>query len=302
MAVSDQAVLKLRHEIYGKGSATKADLARLIEGGRAANHDVSETFGFLLADVATDVLVNEVDPPKYVKQTDAEWLISLLKGSLAGGFEYQMLTRVIRNDVSVPPALAAFAVAQIERAIISGAADHPAGVVTQTDLAVLRTVVYAATEGSSLHVTRDSAEALFRIADAVSGADANPAFEEFFAKAIGNYLMGIAFRWTSTASEAKKIQNWLDKPTPGIGGFLAAMFDRGGAGPEEWASDDMQDRADEIEIARAEKIDAVEADWLIARLNRDGVISSAEKRLLYFLKDESPSIAPALAALIEKAA
>jgi hypothetical protein len=65
--------------------------------------------------------------------------------------------------------------------------------------------------------------------------------------------------------------------------------------------DAAQNAADAQLMAEAEKIDASEAEWLIARLQRDGKISAAEKRLLAFLKAESPSIAPALAALMEKA-
>jgi hypothetical protein len=305
MSVSEQSAATLRRDIYGRGKASKADLLRLIDAGRAAGSaGVSPAFADLVAEVATDVLVNDVDPQKYVQRADAEWLISHLSGGLAGGFEYEMLTRVIRNAVSVPPSLAAFTVAQIEKAIIEGATEHPAGVVTQADLGALRTAVYAATEDSSLHVTRESAESLFLIADATSGADANPAFEEFFAKAIGNYLMGVAFRRTPTANEAKRLERWVDSPSPGLGRFISAMFRRGdGDGDGDGVSiDAMQNEADALELAQAETIDAAEADWLLARLNRDGVISSAEKRLLRFLKEESPSIAPALQALIEKAA
>lgn len=303
MPVNDQAVAEMRRGVYGKDKATMADLAHLIEHGRKAGAaGAAPSFADLLAEVATDVLVNDVDPPKYIRQADADWLVSRLSRGLAGVFEYEMLTRVIRNAVSVPPSLAAFAVAQIEKAIISGAADHPAGLVTRADLEALRAVVYAATEGSSLHVTRDSAESLFRIADAVSGADPNPAFEEFFAKAIGNYLMGIAFRWTSNADEAKEITNWLDAPSPGLGQFISAMFRGREAVFDDIETDSIQNRADAIETARAERIDTAEAEWLIDRLNRDGVISSAEKRLLLFLKEESPSIAPALQELINRAA
>ena len=40
-------------------------------------------------------------------------------------------------------------------------------------------------------------------------------------------------------------------------------------------------------------MDDSEAAWLVARLNRDGVLSDAEKRLLLFLKTESPARIPA---------
>lgn len=304
MPLDDQTTVTLRRDIYGKGTATRADLVRLLEMRRVEDA-ASPSFDDLMAEVATDVMVNEVDPPKYIQQADADWLVAQFSGGFSGLAEYDTLTRVIRSAVSVPASLAAFAVCEIERAIISGSARRPAGVLAQEDLEALRTAVFAATDGSSLHVTRDSAEALFRIADATAGANNAPGFEEFFAKAIGNYLMGIAFRWTSTAAEAKRIGRWLDTPPEGLGQFLTAMLDIDRIGASDYdaeAVDAAQNEADAEALARAAPIDAAEAEWLIARLNRDGVISPAEKRLLCFLRDESPAIAPALSALIEKAA
>lgn len=294
MPLDDQTAMTLRRDIYGKGAAIKTDLSRLLDMSRAQG-PASEAFADLLAEVATDVLVNEVDPPKYIGQADADWLVAQLtiEGGVPGPLALDMLTRVIRSAVSVPPSLAAFGVTQIERAIVSDA-----GRVTPDDLEALRIVVYAATQDSALHVTRESAEALFRIADATIDADNDPAFDEFFAQAIGNYLMGVAFRWTSTAAEAKRIENWLDAPAPGIGGFFSSMLDFSRI-PDDVDPDAAQNAADAEATAKAEVIDAGEADWLIARLRRDGVISNAERRLLRFLRDESPAIAPALSALME---
>lgn len=301
MALDEQTVLTFRRDIYGKGGATKADLARLLAAGRAADA-ISPGFVDLLGEVATDVLVNDVEPPKHIQQTDADWFVDLLSknGGLANRAEYDMLTRVIRNAVSVPWGLATFAVAQIERAIIAGAARHPSGVVTQAALDALRTVVYAATEGSSLHVTRDSAEALFRMADALADS-ADPAFDELFAQAIGNYVMGVAFRWRSSAGERKQADRWLDSPAPSLGEFMSSSLDFNRL-TDDGLTDAFDNQSEEAELASAEKIDASEAAWLIARLNRDGKISAAEKRLLRFIRDESPAIDPALAALIAKAA
>ena len=47
---------------------------------------------------------------------------------------------------------------------------------------------------------------------------------------------------------------------------------------------------------------AAEATWLAERIGRDGRMTPNERALLMFLKTESPSIDPALRALVEKAA
>ena len=129
-------------------------------------------------------------------------------------------------DLSAP-ALASFAVGEIEKAIVAGHSAagrgaHAAGFVAREDVEALRNTVFAATQGSSLHVTRDSAEALFRIAHATAGADNDAAFDELFAQAIGNYLMGVAFSGTPDRADVLRHEAELEKAT-GFGGFFAAM-------------------------------------------------------------------------------
>jgi hypothetical protein len=58
-------VLALRRAIYGKGDATRADLEILIARGRQGGADPE--FCNLIAEVATDVLVRQVDPAGYPK-------------------------------------------------------------------------------------------------------------------------------------------------------------------------------------------------------------------------------------------
>src|ERR1700733_12578784 len=87
----------LRRAIYGKGEATRADLENLIARGRVTGADPD--FSALIADVATDVLVRQVDPPGYVIEADAAWLLARLNegGGLACRAEFEMLKAVIAH-------------------------------------------------------------------------------------------------------------------------------------------------------------------------------------------------------------
>ncbi|WP_424361455.1 hypothetical protein [Methylocystis parvus] len=297
MSIDSHDALAMRREIYADGKVSKTDLERLIAKARGEKGETSQAFTELISDVALDLMLNDVDPPKYIQRAQAEWLIALLSkdGGLANKAEYDTLIRLIRNAVSMPPALASFAVSEIERAIMTRRS------IAAEDLEALRTVVFAAAEGSALHVNRDSAEALFRIADAMAETS-DDAFDDFFAKAIGNYLMGVAFRWTPSADEARKADDWLDEPAPRFGAFIGAMFDFDRI--READEDVIKRRNDAVETAlgQAAPIDVAEADWLLLRLHRDGKISRAEQRLLSFLKQEATVVAPALAALMNKAA
>jgi hypothetical protein len=292
----------LRREIYAKSAVSRADLSQVLRLDRI---DSADEYARLLADVATDLLVNQPDPPKYVVQMDVDWLIGEIAASkVAYGAEIQMLTEVIRLAVSVPSSLVGFCVSEIEKAIVCGREGHPAGVIAKEDTQALRAAVFAAVDGDSLHVSRSSAEGLFRIAHAAKNAN-DPEFDEFFAKAISNYLMGIAFRWTPSREDELEKERWLDEKPTGFPAFLAAMF-RADANANLSAKtadevDDArlreEDDADAHEIATASEIDPAETDWLITHLSRSGALTSAERALLAFLQREAPSLPTRLAAL-----
>ena len=179
----------------------------------------------LLCDIAIDLLVNQADPPEYVSAADADWLIAAVRArKLPVMVEFQLLTQVMHYAVSIPPALSAFCLAELEKVIIEGAPDHPAGVIQPSDTEALREAVFATDEGSSQHVTRDEAEALFRIAHATAGRDNDPEFDGFFAKAVGNYLMGIAFHGTPSVADEQQLERFEDEKPAGFGGFLHSMF------------------------------------------------------------------------------
>jgi hypothetical protein len=315
-AILDSAgILAMRRDIYAKPSVTRADFASLLAAGRGAGAAAPREYGDLLSEVACDLIVNQVDPPKYISQADADWLVAQLCGDsgLSCHDEFEMLVDVLRYAVSIPASLAAFAVAEMEKAIVgghrmaSGEFDHAAGVVGHDDVDALRNAVFAATEGSSVHVTRASAEALFRIAHAAAGASNDAAFDDFFARAIGNYLLGIANRWTPSAADELQKEKWLDEKTPGFGSFLGAMF--GGGKRVTGSVDALVERearaendADAQATVAAGGIDAGEADWLLDHLTREGAITSAEKQLLRFLKQEASTLPAALSAVIDRQA
>jgi hypothetical protein len=153
-----------------------------------------------------------------------------------------------------------------------------------------------------------AAEALFRIAHTVNGAANDPEFDAFFAKAVGNYLMGLAFRWTPSAQDEREKERWLDEKPQGFDAFVAAMFAGGGefdmrnADDVDEARARAQNEADARDMATASEIDAGETQWLLAHLSRAGALTSAEKALLEFLRQEAPSLPEALRGRMGEAA
>lgn len=301
-------VAQLRRSIYEKGDATRTDLVGLIALGAERGDDPD--YIALVAEVARDVLVTHAEPSGYIDENDADWLIARLgDGSgLSCRAEFETLKAVLGHAVSVPASLIAFAVREIERAILTGrrsplgGIDHEPGVVTAQDVEALRIAVFAPCAGAGPHVDRAAAEALFDIAHATGTAANDPAFCDFFAKAVGNYLMGAVF-----VAAPERDTHAL----PDLAGFLKALAGglvapslEGAKSVDRMAEEHYLEANAETEarLEEAASIDAGEAKWILAHLARGGGLSPAERRLLAFLREESSTAPAEITALFEHAA
>ena len=152
--------------------------------------------------------------------------------------------------------------------------------------------------------------------DKTDGAANHPSWQNLFVRATANYLMAACGTSAPSRQEALAREEWLEDTkidTAGLLGEVAsgftAMFSADFFDDIFTSSHVQMERAwkkrnDELAVAnrQAEAIDAVEAQWLVDRINRDGVINDNEKALLAFIGKESPSIDPAVKAMIEKIA
>jgi hypothetical protein len=307
----------LRQSIYDKGSASRTDLAGLM--ALAAQGGDDPAYLGLVADVARDALVVDADPSGYVSEADADWLTDHLGdgGGLASRAEFEALRAVVTHAISVPPSLVAFGVREVERAILTGrreaigGLESEAGVVTAADVEALRMLVFAPRADAACHVDRASAEALFDIAHATAAAPNDPALADFFARAVGNYLVGAVFVHAASRAEAIAVERELDR-RESFGQFLSGLiggrFSRASAPAlksVDQLTDDRysQENAEtEARLEAASRIDAGEAKWILAHLTRGGELCAAEKRLVAFLRDEAASAPPEITALFESAA
>ncbi len=309
--------LEVRRQIYGHEPLTPADMDLVFRTAqKSAGHDSSEWTN-LFSEAVTDYVVHQNDPADYIPQEKADWLVAKLKenGGITTASGFAMLIDMMTSALGVPPSLSAFVLREIETAMVSrhrnaiDGNDQAAAAVTKADVEALRSVLYAATTGSVAHVTREEAEALFDIAHATAGGTCDPAFDDLFARAIGNYLMAISWHDPSR-NQALHRERWLDeretlfqfltnKPASGKEETFRELL----KSPLEQEEADMiaLDRQDDAARAQSEQITEAEADWVIAHLTRQGPLTSAETRLLKWLGDEAPSLPPELRALVNKA-
>ena len=174
--------------------ATRADLDTLIE--RSRQYSARTEFSYFLSETAVDVLVRQGDPEGHVSEADAAWLVARL--SDCGGFscvaQFEMLKRVLAEALSAPPVLTAFAIREIELAILTGrreilgVASHEPAVVTHGDVEALRALICAPDGRGLPRPDKVIAEALIDIAHATGTAKNDPDFGDLFALVLSNYL------------------------------------------------------------------------------------------------------------------
>ncbi len=139
------------------------------------------------------------------------------------------------------------------------------------------------------------------------GAANDPAWTDFFARAVGDSVMAACAFRPQSREDALKDEAWLAAPertSP-----LAMLAREVAEAPQafrhtETIEDLWRERNDAADAARAAAgpVTAEEAAWLAARIGHDGVFDDNEKALIAFIAAEAPAVHAALKPLLDKAA
>ena len=302
--ITDDDVMALRAQVYGAETVDADEVQALAEidaavgpGARAAD------WPEFLAEAVTDHVVHQAEPPDFVDEIKGAWLTQIFAGDPRPDGGLEALIRVLEAATEVPASLASFV---LDRAKAWAVAD---GRVDAGDVVVLRRVVFAGGGDGNIGVTRAEADALFDVNAACAAGANDPAWAEFFAKAITDYLTAASPYRPESRDEATRLEAWENTPdsmgsfvrgmakAPDVMGFIKDIPDilhplR--AEEREWADDEAK-----IEAANAEAapITDDEARWLVGRLGQ-GALSPAEQALIVMLKDQAPQRSGLLAPLL----
>ncbi|HSO46385.1 MAG TPA: hypothetical protein VLQ68_00505, partial [Rhizobiaceae bacterium] len=234
--------------------------------------------------------------------------------------ELELVVKILDRSHSSPELLVGFALNMVSRAVVDGEGPLASGgtlakgVINEAEVELLRRILYAYGGEAGISISRTEAEILFDLNQRTEGADNHPAWRELFVKAIGNYLMAAATDRAPSRAEAIAREEWLENTDTdvaatlkgaffGVGelfskAFLADAFDSAHQQVEKaWAA---RNARMEASIAESEKVTDTEADWLIEKLNADGLINENERALLAFIRRVSPQVSPALESVFEK--
>lgn len=307
----------LRPILYGQGLSLDQAAADALFQLNADAGRLAPEWCALFIEAVTDFVVRQQDPPGYVDEAKAGWLIdSISRWGRIRGDEVELLIHVLEEADQVPERLSAFVLSGVKTLTLHRLAKS--GAVAPLDIERLRRVVFAKGGEGNIAVTRPEAEVLFDINDAMAGAPANPAWTDFFVRAVANAVLFEPV-WAPERAEEQRREAWVEdasihplrrihadfaNPSRALAEMVEALHETTHWNFSAHDLDLLRDRfaADEAVRAAAERVTAEEAHWLADRIGRDGRLDANEKALVAFLRANARQIDPALSDLLARAA
>jgi hypothetical protein len=329
--IAAEDVARLRTEIFADG-VTDLEEAEAVFRLNDGCPDKHESWNELYVDALTDFYVWRATPPGYVDEENARHLIRYVvrDNRIASDTELALLASVIHWADSVPAELAEFVLSAVKESVLEpdeaayGQGRRP-NVIDAVDVELIKRAIYAPATQGSVTVTRAEADAIFDLNDATIEAENHAGWKSLFVYAVANHLMFP--RNAAPAPSAQEVirrEQWL-KERHGMAPLLLQV----GRGAVDLAADVLSLHRDDLEARfesaqkamegsaqpadAAEQADAAaaafekesiseeEANWLIERIGRDGVLHANEISLLTFIKNTAPKTPPSMDPLFEEA-
>jgi len=295
--ISPEDVLALRRVCWDDGEISPEEAEAIcVINGRV--RDASPEWRDFFVEAISECVVNGMEPRGYVNQAQAEWLIDRIDhdGQVSRLTELELLARVFERASSTPDCLRAYALTQIERAMLAdeGVAEHHAGHsgpsgISEPEVRLLRRFVFAGGGARSASVGREEAEMLFRLKDATSDRVNTPGWERLFVQGAGNFLMGFSGHQPLTRERAREMEAFMNDTRSGLGRFFGRMFRSGfDRGFEQVFSRPLAMAGQSAAVAAAARnINDDEKLWLENRLDADDRLDPLEQALLTFIAEET---------------
>jgi hypothetical protein len=320
--IEGQHALQLRRMIYSKGNVSRKDAEILFKLDRACSKK-DPGFAALYVEALTDYFVWQSEPKGYVTPELGKFLIDNVAGDghVERKTELELVLNVVHWARQCPEEVVSLVLEAVRQSVLLSretpfGANRARAAIGAGDVAILRKALHAPAGDGSLLITRREAELLFDLNEATAAGDNDPAWADFFSRAIANHLVNhMDAPVVPDRDEAARRERWLDE-RGSIGqllGGVAGALARGDIPFEDvWAEIDPTGAAAARKEAEAEaiatrkrlsreQVNADEAKWLAERILRDGTIDENERALLAFLKKDSPSIDPALDPVFKRA-
>lgn len=290
-ALAPADILSLRRVCWPDGRIDPAEADAIFDLNDSVKSADREWVDFFV-EAMREFVVHQTAPAGYVDDAKAQWLIARIDrdGRVDSLGELELLVKVLEDATAVPEALRAYALAQIEAAVLTGAGPTRAGgalepgCVNAAEATLLRRILFAQAGDGPACISRAEADLLFRIKDASLGARNAPEWDRLFVQAVGNHLMAYASYRPLAREEAARLEAFVEDNQPNIGGFFRRMA---AAGLSGFAASGAPAPDHAALAAAANAVDPAEGDWLKARLAAHPEIDPLEAALLNFIAEES---------------
>ena len=322
--IEEADIPRFRRVLYEDGVISAEEAELLFKLNRTCTSKAA-AWTELFIEGITDYIVFQERPQGYLTASNAHWLIDRVSrdGKIASRVDLDLVVHILDKARWAPVSLAAFALAQVKDAVITGAGplranpEHSseyspepgANRISDAEVDLLRRMLYAFGGDGHVAVTREEADILFDIDEAIANGPANPVWTDFFVKAVANVIMAASGFAVPSREEALRQEATLDAPEQktSVLAFLLSMVHTNLESVRSAYHDQTsEERAlarlehQRIEIITNEVITEVEASWLASRIGRDGKLSPSEHALVAYLKQESSSIHPVLVEAVNR--
>lgn len=293
-AITADEILSLRRDGWGDATidADEADAVFVLN-----DHLAEKTMEWsdFFVEALSEYIVHAVEPHGYVSEDQAEWLIERIdsNGRLDSLTELELLVKVLEMATGTPERLRAYALGQIEQAVLTGEGPTrdggalETGNVTDAEVALLRRMIFASGSDRPASVSQREAEMLFRLKDATLGADNSSEWKRLFVQGVGNYLQGFGGMEPLSRERAAELESFMNTSASSIGGFFGRMAH---SNPVTGFSSLFGDKPEPVdldgEVSSAHEVTTMENAWLDGQINANGQIDAYDQALLDFLAEE----------------
>ena len=296
-AITPEEVLGLRRVAWPDGRIDQTEAEAILAINDVVSVKSAEWIDFLVEAVGEYVL-NSTAPKGHVADHTADWLIARLDrdGRLDSQAELELLVRVVEKALGTPDRLKDYALAQIERAVLTGEGPTrdggtlSAGSITAAECQLLRRVIFASGGDRPAAVSQREAEMLFRLKDATQGAPNAPEWQRLFVQGVGNYLQGWTGGRAINRDRAGELETFMNDHTSSLGAFFSRMSrvgtkDLRSAAQDALGGGEASTRDYAAEAGADGARTAREQAWLDGQIEADGRTDPLEAALLAFLAE-----------------
>lgn len=297
--ISADEILDLRRLGWADGTIGPDEAEALFAANDACAEPTAEWCDFFVEALST-FIVQTVPPAGYIDDEMGDELIARIDrdGKLGSMAELELLIRVLEIARNAPNRLKAYALGQLEDAVLNSEGptrhgDLTAKGINETECKLLRRLLFAPAGDRPAAVSKAEAEMLFRLKDAALYEVNAPEWEKLFVQGVANYLFGFGGSEPLSRDRAAELEQFMGRECAGIGGFLGRMFTSKPQVDGAFGSLlDIGPHAADIEgpTDDAAELMAEESQWLTDLLEADEELDPLEKALLAWVAEETGEV------------